>query len=217
MTTRWSKPASTPFLRRVLWVVAVILLFLHLSAPQSAQGESPRTITVERVSDGDTITALTSEGTKLRIRLLGIDAPEIAHGKKPGQPFGEEARDYLNHLIGGKTVRLDAHGPDRYKRVLAVVWDGQINVNLLMVAMGYAEVYRGVPCHVYCRELEQAEAKARRDRVGMWAQGDRYESPAAFRRRMGLLEQWGPRRGAKGRSADAPHRRGADIPPKQAD
>ena len=50
---------------------------------------------VERVSDGDTITALTSEGTKLRIRLLGIDAPEIPHGKKPGQPYGEEARDYL--------------------------------------------------------------------------------------------------------------------------
>jgi endonuclease YncB( thermonuclease family) len=51
--------------------------------------------------------------TKLRIRLLGIDAPEIPHGTKPGQPYGEEARDYLDHLIGGKTVRLDTYGPDR--------------------------------------------------------------------------------------------------------
>lgn len=32
------------------------------------------------------------------------DASEISYGKKPGQPFGEEARDYLDHLIGGKTV-----------------------------------------------------------------------------------------------------------------
>ena len=145
----------------------------------------PRTLaaTVERVSDGDTITALTSEGTKLRIRLLGVDAPEVPHGSKPGQPYGEEARDYLDHLIGGKTVRVDAYGPDKYKRVLAVVWDGQINVNLLMVAMGYAEPYRGAPCHVYCRELEDAEAKAKRDRVGMWAQREKYESPAAFRKR----------------------------------
>lgn len=51
----------------------------------------------------------------------------------------------MEHLIGGKTVRVDAYGPDKYKRVLAVVWHEQINVNLLMVAMGYAEVYRGAP------------------------------------------------------------------------
>ncbi len=81
---------------------------------------------------------------------------------------------------------MDAYGPDEYKRVLAVVWDEQVNVNLLMVAMGYAEVYRGAPCQVYCRELEEAETKARRDRVGIWAQGVSYESPAAFRRRVRL-------------------------------
>jgi endonuclease YncB( thermonuclease family) len=130
--------------------------------------------------------AVTSNQTKLRIRLLGIDAPEVPHGDKPGQPYGGEARDYLDHLIGGKTVRVDAYGPDEYRRVLAVVWDEQINVNLLMVAMGYAEVYRGAPCQVYCRELEDAEAKARRDRVGMWAQGASYECPAVFRRRVRL-------------------------------
>jgi len=65
-----------------------------------------------------------------------------------------------------------------------VIWDEQINVNLLVAAMGYAEVYRGAPCQVYCQELEQAEAKARMDRVGIWAQGLSYESPAAFRKRM---------------------------------
>jgi endonuclease YncB( thermonuclease family) len=66
-----------------------------------------------------------------------------------------------------------------------VTWDEQVNVNLLMVAMGYAEVYRGARCQVYCRELDDAAAKARRDGVGMWAQAS-YESPAAFRRRLRL-------------------------------
>ena len=70
----------------------------------------------------------------------GNDAPEIAHAKNPGRPFVEEARDHLDHMIGGKTVRVDAYGPDRNKQVLAVVWDGEVNVNLLMVAMGYTEV-----------------------------------------------------------------------------
>ncbi len=71
-----------------------------------------------------------------------------------------------------------------------MIWDEQINVNLLMVAMGYAEVYRGAACQVYCRELEQADEKARQDRVGMWSQGAGYESPAAFRRRMRLQGEW---------------------------
>ena len=65
--------------------------------------------------------------------------------------------------------------------------DGQFVANFLMVAMGYAEVYRGAPCQVYCRELVQAEGKARHARVGMWAQGDRSESPAVSRRRMRLV------------------------------
>ena len=172
-------------MRGRLWsstVATLVTLWLALAA----YAGTPRSLVAKaaRVSDGDTVIATTSEGTK--VRLLGIDAPEIAHGTKPGQPFGEEARDFLDHLIGGKTVRVDAYGPDRYHRVLAVIWDEQINVNLLMVAMGYAEVYRGAPCQVYCRELEQAEVRARRDRVGMWGQGEKYESPAAFRRRMRL-------------------------------
>jgi len=45
------------------------------------------------VADGDTLVALDANGTKLPIRLLGIDAPEIPHGKNLGQPFGEEACD----------------------------------------------------------------------------------------------------------------------------
>ncbi len=51
---------------------------------------SPRLLiaTVQRVADGDTVTAITSNQTKLRIRLLDIDAPEIPHGTKPGQPYG---------------------------------------------------------------------------------------------------------------------------------
>jgi endonuclease YncB( thermonuclease family) len=168
--------------RHTALALAVSFLGLPFGSGHAA---TPRTLVakVERVSDGDTVIAITSNQTKLRLRLLGIDAPEVPHGDTPGQPFGEEARDYLEHLIGGKTVRVDAYGPDEYKRVLAIVSDEQININLLMVAMGYAEVYRGAACQVYCRELEDAEAKARRDRVGMWAQEGKYESPRVFRQR----------------------------------
>ncbi len=171
----------------MLWASIPVLIHLLLLLV-SAHAAAPRLLVakVERVSDGDTVTAVTSEGTKLRLRLLGIDAPEVPHGEKPGQPYGEDARDYLDHLIGGKIVRVDAYGPDRSDRILAVVWDGLVNVNLLLVVMGYAEVYRGAPCQVYCRALEDAEAQAKQERVGMWAQGDKYESPAAFRKRLNI-------------------------------
>jgi len=62
---------------------------------------TPRTLTatVERVSDGDTVITITTKHTKLRLQLLGIDAPEIPHERTPGEPFGEEARDHLDHLF----------------------------------------------------------------------------------------------------------------------
>jgi endonuclease YncB( thermonuclease family) len=64
--------------RRVLLAFGVTCILVYGLVYAAA----PRTLIakIERVSDGDTITALTSEGTKLRIRLLGIDAPEIPHG-----------------------------------------------------------------------------------------------------------------------------------------
>ena len=178
--TAASLSARYPLIPFVTSLLLLLLLSAHAATPRTLIAK------VDRVSDGDTVIATTSEGTKLRICLFGIDAPEIPHGTKPGQPSGEEARDSLDHLIGGKTVQVDAYGPDKYKRVLAILWDEQVNVNLLMVAMGYAEVYRGAPCQAYCRELEQAETKARHNRVGMWAQREKYESPRDFRRRLRL-------------------------------
>ena len=151
----------------------------------TAAATPPRTLSaaVERVSDGDTVVAVTDNSSKLRIRLLGIDAPEIPHGKGPGQPFGAEAQRYLERLIGQRSVRVESFGPDIYKRVLAVIWVDGKNVNLEMVRAGLAEIYRGSRCQAYCRELAEAETRAQRTHLGIWAQSH-YESPAAYRKRL---------------------------------
>ena len=63
---------------------------------------------VERVADGDTLTVITANQTKLRIRMFGIDAPETPKGNKfPGQPFGKEADAYLKQLVQGKRVKVE--------------------------------------------------------------------------------------------------------------
>jgi hypothetical protein len=63
---------------------------------------------VERVADGDTLTVITANQTKLRIRMFGIDAPETPKGAKfPGQPYGPEAEAYLKQLVEGKRVKVE--------------------------------------------------------------------------------------------------------------
>ena len=103
---------------RTVWNAFLLLSFLCavLVGSPPALAATPRslTATVERVSDGDTVVVITGNQTKLRLRLLGIDAPEIPHGRKPGQPFGQEARDYLDHPIGGKTVMGDVGSKTLY-------------------------------------------------------------------------------------------------------
>jgi micrococcal nuclease len=165
----------------IVWGVALQLLLLVAVA----HAETPRVLQaiVERVADGDTLIAVSENGTRLRLRLLGIDAPEIPHGARGGQPFGQESRQFLERLVAGRSIRIETFGPDVYRRLLAVVWIGDTNVNLELIREGLAEVYRGARCQAYCQEINQAEVKARRDRRGIWSLGQ-HESPAAFRKRL---------------------------------
>jgi len=48
--------------------------------------------------------------------------------------------------VGKRSVRVETFGPDIYRRLLAVVWVGETNVNVEMVRAGLAEVYRGARC-----------------------------------------------------------------------
>jgi micrococcal nuclease len=81
---------------------------------------------------------------KLRIRMVGIDAPETPKGTTfPGQPYGKEAEAYLKQLIERKRVTVEIDGVDRYKRLLATIFLDGKDINLAMIEAGLAEVYRG--------------------------------------------------------------------------
>jgi endonuclease YncB( thermonuclease family) len=115
---------------------------------------------VVSVHDGDTLTAVDASNVQHKVRLAGIDAPEI------GQPFGTKARDGLARLTLRKVVRVNVHEHDRYGRVLAdIEADGQ-GVNRTMVADGMAWHYAR-----YSKDagLAAAERDARAARRGLWA------------------------------------------------
>lgn len=71
--------------------------------------------------DGDTINVTDSVGTKLKVHLYGIDAPETekcnkktGHVSKPGQPYGKEAYQTLKSKLLRKNVKLDVMAVDQY-------------------------------------------------------------------------------------------------------
>jgi endonuclease YncB( thermonuclease family) len=73
--------------RRLLYPL-IALAFLTTTVPAIWADSRSLVATVQRVSDGNRIIAMTADGTTLRVRLFGIDAPEIPHGNKPGHRFG---------------------------------------------------------------------------------------------------------------------------------
>jgi endonuclease YncB( thermonuclease family) len=89
------------------------------STKTSPTGQQPQRIEeglVERVADGDTLTVITANHTKLRIRMFGVDAPETPKGAKfPGQPYGPEAEAYLKQLVEGKRVAVEIYHVDRVR------------------------------------------------------------------------------------------------------
>ncbi len=65
---------------------------------------------VTRVYDGDTVKAEGHDIT-IKIRLVGIDAPETAKGKrKPRQPSSQRAKKYLANMVLNKVVDVKAYG-----------------------------------------------------------------------------------------------------------
>ncbi|HEY4199059.1 MAG TPA: thermonuclease family protein [Devosiaceae bacterium] len=130
---------------------------------------------VASVTDGDTV--ILDNG--LVVRLVGTQAPKLALDR-PGftdWPLGEASKATLERLVLGKPVLLRYGGEqrDRYDRVLAqmfVTQGDELWVQQAMLAAGMARVY-SFPDNRSCLEpLFGAEAQARANRIGLWA--DRY-------------------------------------------
>lgn len=123
--------------------LSTLICLLVFALPSFAK-EPIRTIEghVTNVSDGDTIQVSDQLGTKVKVRLYGIDAPETAKGSKPGQPHGMESHQALMAKVMGQDVRLEVLDIDKYRRLVALVWRSRRNINLEMVSEGHAWAYR---------------------------------------------------------------------------
>ena len=122
---------------------------------------------VKTVYDGDTV--VLEDGRK--IRLLGINTPEVQHKDKLAEAGGEEAKAWLINKLQHVKVRLelDLEKTDKYGRTLAHLFtEKKEHINLSLVKAGLATISIYPPNLLYVNELLAAENKAGQDRLGIW-------------------------------------------------
>ncbi|MHB8883096.1 MAG: thermonuclease family protein [Thermodesulfovibrionales bacterium] len=154
---------------------AVIVLFL-LILPSIALPSETLHGKITKVSDGDTVKLAPSMGGKpIRVRLYGIDAPEIRHGRKEGQNYGDDAKEALRSIVLRQDVSVEDMDTDRYGRTVGRIWKGKQDVNLEMVKLGYDWAYVQYLKRPHASEYLAAEKEARQKKLGLWA--DRNPTP----------------------------------------
>ena len=99
--------------------------------------------------DADTITIASklpykeSPLYRLSVRLSGIDAPEIKGKSEEEKELAKQARDFVSNLILNKYVRLENVESEKYGRILADVYIGDVHLNELLIKERYAVKYGG--------------------------------------------------------------------------
>ena len=180
MTKRQPRASAWFSGQGMVWLLSGLILYAiprlfgtlpeTLPAGQPANGET--TCHDSKVLDGDSIEA-SCAGNRLTLRLLGIDAPEMAQ-----TPYGTEARDALARRLPSR-FRADIRGTDIYGRSLAVLHDNAGDINEWLLRQGLASVYRGAEAPAPYHEAERA---AKREKRGIWRKSGDQQNPQNWRR-----------------------------------
>ena len=155
---------------------SLVALLIVASAPAMFAADPAAAETLSGsaiVIDGDTL-----EIRNKRIRLFGIDAPELKQEcERSGEPWqcGAASAERLRQLIAGGLVSCSGNERDQYARLLAVCTAGGIEINRTMVAEGWATAFRR-----YSTDYVAEETAARSAKLGLWA--SEFEAPEDFRR-----------------------------------
>ena len=124
---------------------------------------------VQSVIDGDTIKVETGRGVE-RVRLIGIDAPEVDHSGPDDECFGEEASNFLKDRIDQQLVWLtfDSECDDHYDRTLAYVHTHDAFIQRSLLEAGMVSAYRVSPNTSFSTAFQSDEDAARAMSAGMW-------------------------------------------------
>lgn len=163
-----------PATRRSFWgkIIALLACCLLLVScqPQNQATNNQAQVKLTRVVSGQTIEVVGIGGQSnliSQVRLIGLDAPDLKQ-----TPWGREAKELLEHLIGGRdqpiTIEFDIQRKDRLDRILAYIWKDKTLLNEELIKQGYALFVDRSPNEKYHRRLETAQHWARIMGKGIW-------------------------------------------------
>jgi micrococcal nuclease len=171
--------ATANLFKRVDYLKSTLTIFILLCITLSANSCKSAKITneqqyyaVKKVVDGDTFWIDDGSPKGVKVRLIGVDAPESRRtARKEIGFYGKEAKQFLESFLQNKRVRLeyDVNMYDQYMRVLAYAYleDGTF-LNAYLVENGYAMVLT-VPPNVKHSELFlKLQQSARIRNKGLW-------------------------------------------------
>ncbi|GAA0349926.1 conserved exported protein of unknown function [Micropruina glycogenica] len=128
-----------------------------------------------RVVDGDTFDATDADGRRVRVRLIGVDAPEIRHGATPAQCGAVQAQQELRRLLATVASLQMVPDPnsvavDRYGRRLGYVQIEAGDVALLLLRAGVVEAWgpRGAAAPTRLSDYRAAQQVAQDAGAGSW-------------------------------------------------
>lgn len=178
-TARFRRRRS-PLRRAFELLGAVVILAGVAVAAVILDERSMRTLAgMPRAVDGDTLSF-----AGRRVRLVGIDAPELGQTcTRAGTSYacGREARRFLDDMLENGRAECRGNEEDRYGRLLARCVSATTDLNAAMVRGGWAVAYGG---------YEREERAARDAHAGLWAGA--FDRPAQWRARNGVVADLGP-------------------------
>lgn len=156
----------------ILFIGATSFIPINIFSGQNHKYLSADSGVVIVVYDGDTIKVRFEDGAERKVRLIGVDSPEIEDERENIRLFAFVAKRFSFSHLYRKKVRLsfDWEREDKYGRLLAYVWyDGDILFNEFILSEGFAYAFLKYPFKEEFRQrFVQAEKMARKREKGFW-------------------------------------------------
>lgn len=166
------------------WLISLVPAIVHIgdnvtvptSLPSGTHTVLTTTGQIVTVADGDTFTIRPTGGQNMKVRILGIDAPEVAHNGTPADCGGDLAAETLKQLLPVGTVvtvttSTISDQQDRYGRTLAYAATRTTpDIGLAQIQAGMAEAWvpSGEPHPERWEQYTAAQTLAQTSQTGAW-------------------------------------------------
>lgn len=142
-------------MRKLITALIVVFIFVVSVRAEIIRGR------VIWIHDGDTVTITAANGSWFKLRLWGIDSPEL------DQPGGRESMLFLIRSVGRKTVDIDVRDTDHYGRMVGIILYKNRDICREMILNGHAWHY--VQYAPKQKNYAEAEQHARKNKLGIWS------------------------------------------------